>query len=299
MAAKKQVLGRGLGALLQSMETTNPEVDYNNSITASIDFIPLSSIETNPHQPRKEFDDQAIEELSQSIKQQGVIVPITVTKSSEKNQYILIAGERRLRASKLAGLKEIPAYIRIATKNEMMEMALVENIQRENLNAIEIALSLQALIESCKLTQEQMSDKIGKNRSTITNYLRLLKLPAAIQIAIQNNTISMGHARALINLETEEQQLNIMQQIIDRELSVRQVEAMVNEIKNPIPTKAKAKEISNKPLPEIHAEFKTELSEKLSTQIDIKRSQRGKGTITIPFSNDKDFQRIISIIEAK
>lgn len=298
MAAKKQVLGRGLGALLQSMETSNPEVDYNNSVTASIDFIPLSSIGTNPHQPRKEFDDQAIEELSQSIKQQGVIVPITVTKGSG-NDYILIAGERRFRAAKLAGLKEIPAYIRIATKNEMMEMALVENIQRENLNAIEIALSLQALIESCKLTQEQMSEKIGKNRSTITNYLRLLKLPAAIQIAIQNNTISMGHARALINLETEEQQLNIMQQIIDRELSVRQVEAMVNEIKNPIPIKAKSKEIANKPLPEIHAEFKTELSEKLSTQIDIKRSQRGKGTITIPFSNDKDFQRIISIIEAK
>ena len=244
MAAKKQVLGRGLGALLQSMETSNPEVDYNNSVTASIDFIPLSSIGTNPHQPRKEFDDQAIEELSQSIKQQGVIVPITVTKGSG-NDYILIAGERRFRAAKLAGLKEIPAYIRIATKNEMMEMALVENIQRENLNAIEIALSLQALIESCKLTQEQMSEKIGKNRSTITNYLRLLKLPAAIQIAIQNNEISMGHARALINLETEEQQLDIMQQIIDRELSVRQVEAMVNEIKNPTPIKAKSKEVFN------------------------------------------------------
>lgn len=298
MAAKKQVLGRGLGALLQSMETSNPEVDYNNSVTASIDFIPLSSIGTNPHQPRKEFDDQAIEELSQSIKQQGVIVPITVTKGNDKD-YILIAGERRFRAAKLAGLKEIPAYIRIATKNEMMEMALVENIQRENLNAIEIALSLQALIESCKLTQEQMSEKIGKNRSTITNYLRLLKLPAAIQIAIQNNTISMGHARALINLETEEQQLDIMQQIIDRELSVRQVEAMVNEIKNPTLIKTKSKEVSKKSLPETHVEFKTKLSEKLSTQIDIKRSQRGKGTITIPFSNDKDFQRIISIIEGK
>lgn len=298
MAAKKQVLGRGLGALLQSMETTNPEADYNTSITASIDFIPLTSIEANPYQPRKEFDDQAIEELSQSIKQQGVIVPITVTKG-EKNKYILIAGERRLRAAKQAGLKEIPAYIRVATHHEMMEMALVENIQRENLNAIEIALSLQALIESCKLTQEQMSEKIGKNRSTITNYLRLLKLPAVIQISIQDNTLSMGHARALINLESEKQQLDIMKQIIDRELSVRQVETMVNEIKNPISTKSKVKSISNKSLPETHIEFKTKLSEKLSTQIDIKRSQRGKGTITIPFSNDKDFQRIIAIIEGK
>ncbi|MCK9163549.1 MAG: ParB/RepB/Spo0J family partition protein [Bacteroidales bacterium] len=297
MAAKKQALGRGLGALLHSMETENPEVDYDNSITASIAFIPISKIEANPHQPRKEFDDKAIEELSQSIKEQGVIVPITVTKG-EKNNYILIAGERRLRASKHAGLTEIPAYIRIATKHEMMEMALVENIQRENLNAIEIALSLQALIESCNLTQEKMSEKIGKSRSSITNYLRLLKLPAAIQISIQEDKISMGHARALINLESEQEQLNIMSQIIDRELSVRQVEEMVSELKNPTPIKVKGgKKI--KPLPISHIEFQNSLSDKLSTKIEIKRSQRGKGAITIEFSNDKDFERIISILEEK
>ncbi|MFA7082385.1 MAG: ParB/RepB/Spo0J family partition protein [Bacteroidales bacterium] len=295
MAAKKQALGRGLGALLQSMETTNPEVDYDNSITASIALIPISKISANPHQPRKEFDDKTIEELSQSIIEQGVIVPITVTKGAN-DTYILIAGERRLRASKKAGLIEIPAYIRVATKNEMMEMALVENIQRENLNAIEIALSLQALIESFSLTQEKMSEKIGKSRSAITNYLRLLKLPAAIQIAIQEDKISMGHARALINLESEQEQLGIMNQIIDRELSVRQVEEMVSELKTPKATKTKSSK-TNKPLPITHSEFQNNLSTKLSTKIEIKRSQRGKGAITIEFSNDRDFERIMSIIE--
>ncbi|HHT03058.1 MAG TPA: ParB/RepB/Spo0J family partition protein [Bacteroidales bacterium] len=295
MAAKKQALGRGLGALLQSMETTNPEVDYDNSITASIALIPISKISANPHQPRKEFDDKTIEELSQSIIEQGVIVPITVTKGNN-DTYILIAGERRLRASKKAGLTEIPAYIRVATKNEMMEMALVENIQRENLNAIEIALSLQALIESFNLTQEKMSEKIGKSRSSITNYLRLLKLPAVIQISIQEDKISMGHARALINLESEQEQLNIMNQIIDRELSVRQVEEMVSELKAPSNIKTKTSK-KQRPLPASHIEFQNNLSEKLSTKIEIKRSQRGKGAITIEFSNDKDFERIISIIE--
>ncbi len=295
MAAKKQALGRGLGALLQSMETTNPEVDYDNSITASIALIPISKISANPHQPRKEFDDKTIEELSQSIIEQGVIVPITVTKGNN-DTYILIAGERRLRASKKAGLTEIPAYIRVATKNEMMEMALVENIQRENLNAIEIALSLQALIESFNLTQEKMSEKIGKSRSSITNYLRLLKLPAVIQISIQEDKISMGHARALINLESEQDQLKIMNQIIDRELSVRQVEEMVSELKTPTNIKTKTSK-RQKPLPASHIEFQNNLSEKLSTKIEIKRSQRGKGAITIEFSNDKDFERIISIIE--
>jgi ParB family chromosome partitioning protein len=297
MAAKKNVLGRGLGALLQSMETSNPEIDYNSSIAASIAFIPLSLIENNPHQPRKEFDDKSLEELTQSIKEQGVIVPITVTKG-EDNKYILIAGERRLRASKKAGLKEIPAYIRIATQTEMMEMALVENIQRDNLNAIEIALSLSALIESFNLTQEQMSQKIGKTRSVITNYLRLLKLPAAIQIALQEDKISMGHARALINLPSEAEQLSFMKKIIERGLSVRQIEEMVSALKAP-KTKKTTKTIKQQKLPIEHLEFKSNLSKKLSTTIEIKRSQRGKGIISIPFSNDKDFQRIISIIEGK
>lgn len=297
MAAKKNVLGRGLGALLQSMETSNPEIDYNNSIAASIAFIPLSLIENNPHQPRKEFDDKSLEELALSIKEQGVIVPITVTKG-EGNKYILIAGERRLRASKKAGLKEIPAYIRVATQTEMMEMALVENIQRDNLNAIEIALSLSALIESFNLTQEQMSQKIGKTRSVITNYLRLLKLPAAIQIAIQEDKITMGHARAIINLPSEADQLSFMKKIIERGLSVRQVEEMASALKNP-KTKKTTKVAKQQKLPAAHLEFKSNLSKKLSTTIEIKRTQRGKGVITIPFSNDKDFQRIISIIESK
>src|SRR5574344_1857305 len=176
MAAKKKVLGRGLGALLQDIDTTTTETDYNNTITTSIDMIDVSSIEANPNQPRKEFNKEAIDELSESIKHQGVIVPITVTRDKVSHNYILIAGERRLRAAKQAGLEKIPAYIRTVTPNEMMQMALVENIQRENLNAIEIALSLKALIETYNLSQEEMSEKLGKNRSTISNYLRLLKL---------------------------------------------------------------------------------------------------------------------------
>lgn len=290
--AKKQVLGRGLGALLQSMETANPESESTNTITAGLSFIPISSIEANPHQPRQEFDTQALDELAQSIKQHGVITPITVTKIA-KDKYQLIAGERRLRASKMANLKEIPAYIKVATENEIMEMALVENIQREDLNAIEVALSFQGLIDECNLTQEQMSEKVGKNRSTITNYLRLLKLPAEIQIAIRDNSITMGHARAIINVDSQEQQLDIMHQIITRDLSVRQVESMVSHIKNPKIKKDKKKGS----LPDFYSESKSNLSEILGTQIEISRSQRGKGSITIPFSNDKEFERIINIIE--
>ncbi|MDR0971074.1 MAG: ParB/RepB/Spo0J family partition protein [Bacteroidales bacterium] len=292
--AAKQALGRGLGALLHSMETVNPEMDYDNSGNTAIAFVDISKIDANPHQPRKEFSEEALQELSQSIKEQGVIVPITITKG-DNDRYILIAGERRLRAAKLAGLKEIPAYIRLATKNEMMEMALVENIQREDLNAIEIALSLQALIESFSLTQEQVSQKIGKSRSTTTNYLRLLKLPAQIQIALQDDVISMGHARALINLESEEEQLFFLKQIIDKKLPVTTLEKMVASSKNKKDGKSinKSKDGS---LPIYHDLFKAKLSEKLSVPIEVKRSKRGKGTITIPFSNDKDFERIVALI---
>ncbi|MDR1846529.1 MAG: ParB/RepB/Spo0J family partition protein [Bacteroidales bacterium] len=290
--AKKVVLGRGLGALLQNAE--GQELTNNTkSIAAEIANIAISEIEPNPNQPRTEFDETALKELAQSIKQYGIIVPVTVNKIGGK--YQLIAGERRYRAAKMAGLKEIPAYIRIVTKHEIIEMALVENIQRENLNPIETALTLQALIEECNLTQEQMSERIGKNRSTIANFLRLLKLPAEIQLNLRNRVISMGHARALISIEKQEEQLRLMKLIIEKDLSVRQVEAMVNGIKAPKIQKEPTKE--KKELPEFHTDFKKSISSKLGTTVDITRSQRGKGHIVIPFSNDEDFQRIVAIIE--
>lgn len=289
---KKQVLGRGLGALLQSMETSNPEMEGKNTVTAGLSFISIDLIERNPHQPRLEFDNETLEELAQSIRQHGVITPITITKKGES--YQLIAGERRLRASKLAGLTEIPAYIKVATENEIMEMALVENIQRDDLNAIEISLSFQALIEECNLTQEEMSEKVGKSRSTITNYLRLLKLPAQIQIAIRDQSLTMGHARAIISVEDQEKQIQIMNNIIQNDLSVRQVETIVSEINNPKELRERKKK---KDLPETHKIIEKDLSKMLNSQIQITRSQRGRGVISIPFSNDKEFQRIIEIIK--
>ncbi|MDR0790797.1 MAG: ParB/RepB/Spo0J family partition protein [Bacteroidales bacterium] len=291
--AKKVALGRGLGALLQNME--GQELTNNTkSIAAEIANVPIDAIEPNPNQPRTEFDENTLKELAQSIKQYGIIVPVTVNKIG--GRYQLIAGERRYRAAKLAGLKEIPAYIRIVTKHEIMEMALVENIQRQDLNPIETSLTLQALIDECNFTQEQMSERIGKSRSTITNFLRLLKLPAEVQLNLRNGIITMGHARALIGLEKQEQQLQIMKSIIEKDLSVRQVEAMVNHIKNPqLQKKTPAK--PKKKLPEFHTDFKKSISSKLGSSVDITRSIRGKGSIVIPFSDDKDFERIVAIIE--
>jgi ParB family chromosome partitioning protein len=290
--AKKVALGRGLGALLQNME--GQELANTKSIATEIANVPIEEIEPNPNQPRTEFDETALKELAQSIKQYGIIVPVTVNKIGGK--YQLIAGERRYRAAKITGLKEIPAYIRIVTKHEIMEMALVENIQREDLNPIETALTLQALIEECNLTQEQMSERIGKSRSTITNFLRLLKLPAEIQINLKGGIISMGHARTLINLESREEQLKLMKTIIEKNLSVRQIEAMSNDIKYP-QRQLKIKDKPKKGLPEFHTDFKQAISTKLGTSVEISRSQRGKGSIVIPFSNDDDFQRIVAIIE--
>lgn len=295
MAIKKTpALGKGLEALLGNIDTKASNNKNISSVTAELCYIPIDKIEPNPNQPRKEFDQTALEELAQSIKESGVIVPITVKK--EENKYILIAGERRYRASKIAGLKEIPAYIKIATKQEVMEMALVENIQREDLNAIEIALSLKALIEECNITQEKMSERIGKSRSTITNHLRLLKLPAEVQLALRNNKISMGHARSLIGLEDEQAQISLVKDIIEKDLSVRQVEQIVNRLKEEEKPQTKNK-TTKKTLPEFHKTKKENLIKKLDTQIEITRSQRGKGAITISFKNDEDFQRIISLLE--
>ena len=293
MTTKKKTsgLGRGLGSIL-------PDVDIDAAmgkanLTTAITTINIQAIEANPYQPRKEFDQEALEELAQSIRQQGVISPITVRQMPD-GKYQLIAGERRLRASKIAGLKEIPAYIRIATDTQMMEMALVENIQRENLNAMEIAFSYNALIEECQLTHEQLSEKVGKNRSTITNYLRLLNLPSETQLALSSDQISMAHARCLVNVEDTETHLALLHEIINKQLSVRQTEQMVKEIGKPKPQPAVRKK---EDLPERHAASRSALKQYLQSEVDIKRSRRGKGTLTIHFNNDRDFERIINLIK--
>lgn len=289
MAIKKSGgLGRGLSSILP--DTKDLEVAKN--VTAAISMIPLDKIVANPYQPRKDFDAEALEELTQSIRQQGVITPVTVRKMPD-GTYQLIAGERRFRASQQAGLKDIPAYVRVATDNQMMEMALVENIQRENLGAMEVALAYKALIEECQLTHDQLSEKVGKNRSTITNYLRLLNLPAETQLALSNDQISMAHARALVNVEDTTRHLEILHAIIDRHLSVHQTEEMVKNAKKKPASPVKKRG----DLPAVHAAAQSRLKSRLQSVVEIKRSQRGKGSLTIHFNSDKDFERILSLIE--
>ncbi len=294
MNVKKQALGRGLSALLAlpENEEVNNNLENSSSIVGAIASLPIHQIEANPFQPRTDFEKDALNELAQSIKHQGIIQPITVRKIGH-DKYQLISGERRLRAVKIAGLEEIPAYIRIATDAQMLEMALVENIQRENLNAIEVALSYQALIEECKLTQEQLSEKVGKNRSTITNYLRLLKLPAEVQLDIRDDKISMGHARALISVEDIDKQLYLLRLIVEKDLSVREVEKMVRFINNP---EEKSKK-QVKSLPQTYETSKKNLSHFFNTDVDIKRSKGGKGSIVITFTSDKEFERITSVLK--
>lgn len=293
MASKKSLkVGRGLDSVLGDFDINS--VLKPADVTTSINQIAIGLIDVNPFQPRKEFSEESLEELAQSIRQQGIITPITVRLMPD-GRYQLIAGERRFRASQRAGLKEIPAYIRTATDGQMMEMALVENIQRENLNAMEIAFSYNALITECKLTHEQLSERVGKDRSTITNYLRLLTLPAESQLALSNGEISMAHARALVNIEDPEEHLKILHEIIDRQLSVRQTEQLIKA------SKEKAKPLATKrtkdQLPEFHAMAQSQLKQRFQSEVEIKRSRRGKGTVTIHFTNDNDFQRILELLK--
>lgn len=295
MNAKKQALGRGLSALLSTPDTDIMSRDNRGTtVVGAIAQIKLTQVEANPFQPRTEFEEIALQELCDSIKVHGIIQPITVRKINA-DKYQLISGERRFRASKMAGLTEIPAYIRIATDAQMLEMALVENIQRENLNSIEVALSYQALMDECNLTQEQLSEKVGKNRSTITNYLRLLKLPAEVQLDIRDEKISMGHARAIINIDTPEKQIDIVRQIIEKDLSVREVETLVREMNVSPVIKQKIKKNITLPIP--HQSFSNFYALKLNTKIEVKRNKKGKGSILIHFSSDKDFERILTELE--
>ncbi len=268
------------------------------SVGTEIGKLKIGDIETNPYQPRKDFDEESLAELADSIRQQGVITPITVRKI-ETGKYQLIAGERRLRAAKMAALTEIPAYIRTATDQQMMEMAIVENIQRDNLNAMEIALSYSTLIDECGITQEQLSEKVGKKRSTITNYLRLLKLPAEVQIALRNNTISMAHARAMISIDDVDKQMLMLHEIVGKDLSVRQAENLAKSLMAEAAPKPAAKKNAKQQLPELHEQSKKMLKDYIQSEVEIKRSRKGKGSLTIYFNNDSDFQRIVKIIQNK
>ncbi len=289
---RKNALGRGLGALLQDSDNENLGARAERVI--SMNDIDLDDIEVNPFQPRSHFDKAALEELAESIKVQGIIQPITVRKLAD-DKYQLISGERRFQASKIAGLEKIPAYIRTADDQQMLEMALIENIQRENLNAIEIALSYQRLITEVGLKQEQLGDRVGKNRTTVNNYLRLLRLPPDIQAAIRDKKITMGHARAIINIEDIDLQLQIFKKIINDGLSVRKVEELVRQASvHEEPVKAKQ---PNETDPEI-VSLKKKLSSHFGTKVDIKSTDGKKGEIRIPFMSVDDLNRLLELINA-
>lgn len=291
-ATKKQALGRGLSALLQDSPNRSSAHDKNaDKLVGSIIEIELSKIEVNPYQPRTYFDEEALKELASSIKELGVIQPITVRKL-EDNSFQLVSGERRFRASKLVGNTSIPAYIRIANDQEMLEMALVENIQRKNLDPIEVALSYQRLIEEIALTQEELSTRVGKKRSTVTNYLRLLKLDPILQTGIRDGFISMGHGRAMINIENTEDQLHIYEKILREKLSVRQTEDLVKALKGETKTKPKKKSI-----PTFVKNNTKKFNVFFGHPVDIKVNANGKGKITIPFHSEEDFNRIKKLLE--
>lgn len=295
MSQKKQDLGKGIRALLQSMESeTSLELNEKKAVkeVSSTNTIPLDSIELNPFQPRSDFDETALKELSDSIRIHGVIQPITVRKVGT-NKFQLIAGERRVRASKLAGIKEIPAYIRSANDQDMLEIALIENIQREDLNAIEVALHYRRLLDECHLTHEDLAERVGKSRTSVTNFLRLLKLPPDIQRGLKEKKISMGHARAIINLEDPVGQLAIYKEIITRNLSVRDVEELVRNYHH----KPKNIKAPSGTLPFEIRKVQDELSSHLGTRVVLKRNKQGKGEIIISFFSDDDLFRLKDIIE--
>jgi ParB family chromosome partitioning protein len=287
---KQPALGRGLGALLQNSETDITSA--NGATVGSIAMLPILSIEANPFNPRVHFEKDALEELSKSIQIHGIVQPLTVRKLG-RDKYQLISGERRFRAAQLAGLIEVPAYIRIANDQTMLEMALVENIQRENLNAIEVALSYERLLEECNLTQEQLSEKVAKSRSNIANHIRLLKLPAEIQVGVRDNLISMGHARALLALSSKEEQISRFNQIIAENLSVRAIETLVKDI----PPAAKKPSVKSSSLNASQRVFKEFLGDRLSAKISIQKSENGSGKLNIYFDSESDLSRIIELLK--
>jgi ParB family chromosome partitioning protein len=288
--AKKSALGRGLGALLDNTESGLVAKGVLNQapVAGSISGIPISHIEANPFQPRTRFDQEKLDELAASISQLGIIQPLTV-RMIRPNKYQLISGERRFRASQLAGLSEVPAYVRVADDQTMLEMALVENIQRDNLDAIEVAISYQRLIEECKLTQEALGERVGKKRSTVTNYLRLLKLPPQIQKAIIDRVITMGHARAIINIDNEAEQLEVYKEIVKGSLSVRATEQASRS--------AKQSKTVKKELPIEFQRIKESVAEQLGADVNLKVNSKGKGSLSFAFDNEKELKRVLSLLD--
>ena len=288
--AKKNALGRGLGALID----INEEQDDRDLIhsPSAVNEIPLKSISVNPFQPRTSFDEESLNELVMSVEEHGIIQPITVRRAAD-NTYQLISGERRIRAAEKAGLKRIPAFVREAGDENMMELALVENIQREDLDAIEVAISYQRLIEEFDLTQEALGERVGKKRATIANYLRLLNLPVEIQTGIREKKISMGHARALAGIEDRDYQVEVFSKILSQDLSVRQVESLAKKSKDAV----EADEPGQQELRSDYEDLREHLSHYFGATIEFKRSNKGSGHIVIPFKSDEDLQRIVSILD--
>ena len=288
---KFPALGRGLDALI----STDDELHTGGS--SSINEVPVEKIKANPNQPRREFSETSLEELAESIRQIGIIQPITL-RQMEDGTYQIIAGERRWRASQMAGLNSVPAYVRTADDEKMMQMALVENIQREDLNAIEIALAYQNLIEQYHLTQDKLSEKIGKNRATIANYLRLLKLPAQVQMALRNKEVDQGHARALLGLDKPTLQVKLFNEIKEKGYSVRQVEDMVKALNNGETVKSGRHTMKAKnQLPEEYNELKNRLAEVFRTKVEMTCSQKGKGKIILSFTNEEELEHLISLFD--
>ncbi len=288
--SKKSPLGRGLGALIEGVEKEALE----KKVEANLQ-IDINSIEANPFQPRLRFDNQSLEELAASIRQLGIVVPLTVRETGE-GRYQLIAGERRLRAARMAGLTHVPAYIRTADDTAMLEMALVENIQREDLDAIEVAITYQRLIEECSLTQEQLSDRVGKQRSTVANYMRLLRLPAEIQLGIRNRNLSMGHARTLVNIEDPAKQIKVFYHIIEEDLSVRATEELVRHLQS-ASAKDPAKVEKKKRLNTEFGEVAKQLTSLFRSEVQFRINEKGRGKIVIPFADSDEMERIIGLLD--
>lgn len=296
--AKKNVLGRGLGALIADAAE---EPMMREVVVSAIQELNLADIRPNPFQPRTEFDEEALNELAASIKSIGIVQPITV-RAVEDGKYEIVAGERRFRASRIAGLTTIPAYIRKTEDESLLELALIENIQREDLNAIEVAISYQRLIDECKLTQDGLSERVGKKRATIANYLRLLRLPAQIQLAVRDKKISMGHARAILGVDDPDTQLMIFEQILKYDFSVRKVEEIVRELVNPkmeeplLPEETEEKPKKTNEIGD-YIELQQHLSRRFNTKVELKRNENGKGKIVIGFKSDAELEKIIEMLD--
>ena len=294
MSGKKKALGRGLSALLEGNELEEaPKEVQINQLIGSIAMIRIDDIETNPFQPRSDFDRIELADLAMSIQHQGIIQPVTLRKL-ENNRLQLISGERRVKAARVAGLTEIPAYIRVANDEQMLEMALVENLQREDLNPIDVGISFQRLMEECQIKQEELSQRIGKDRSTISNYVRLLKLPAEIQLSIREKKITMGHARALITINDATVQIEILQQILKKNISVRQVEELARKWNAPETPKSKSVVV----LPEKYKQILERLNARLQSDVNLSVNQKGSGIITIPFKSEEELNQILAKLES-